>query len=349
MLPSRRRGARTCLSINQLLSTPLRLSEHRPSAAPSAARGRRASPPRHPPRQAPGGQHGSDRSPARPTAASGARGAPAAPLPRLGSAHPAPRPDRRAGPRAEAPRTSPAGVADPARPHLLEGGHQQPPPLGRVLLAEKLVEQRLRLHGAAEPGPAGQGWTPRGGRRGSAGRPSAGGLAVPRRRRRQARSGGRRRRLPHSPPPALGGRPEGRRWAAGGGGRSGVTRCGARAARGGVGRPERERHHLPALPAPALARTAGGRGARAAQRHPPRPAPCRLRLRRRLLEAFRPAPSAGRGVTRPRRPGAPCRWEVPRSSAAAAEQRGAPWAALRGRGEESGLGSASDPRGAALG
>lgn len=44
-----------------------------------------------------------------------------------------------------------------APPHLLEGGHEQPPPLGRVLLAEELVEQRLRLHGAAGPGPLGGG------------------------------------------------------------------------------------------------------------------------------------------------------------------------------------------------
>lgn len=94
----------------------------------------------------------------------------------------------------------------PLPPHLLQGGHQQPPPLGRVLLAEELVEQRLRLHGAAGPGPLGAagragraGLGAEEGRGGRAGRPSPGGPAAPR-RRRQARSGGGRRRLPHSPP-----------------------------------------------------------------------------------------------------------------------------------------------------
>lgn len=50
------------------------------------------------------------------------------------------------------------------------------------------------------------------------------------------------------PRPALGGRPAAPRRCGGGG--SGVTRRGARAARGGVGRPERERRRLPALRAP---------------------------------------------------------------------------------------------------
>lgn len=43
---------------------------------------------------------------------------------------------------------------------LFQRRHQQPPPLGRVLLAEKLVRQLLRLHGA--PGAP---WTGRGRRR----------------------------------------------------------------------------------------------------------------------------------------------------------------------------------------
>jgi hypothetical protein len=50
----------------------------------------------------------------------------------------------------------------PRAPHLFQCRHQQPPPLGRVLLAEKLVRQLLRLHGA--PG------APLGGERGGGGR-----------------------------------------------------------------------------------------------------------------------------------------------------------------------------------
>lgn len=85
--------------------------------------------------------------------------------PRLPSPFPAPRPRRGCKP----------GSGVPRAPHLFQRRHQQPPPLGCVLLAEKLVRQLLRLHGA--PG------APLGGERGGgrAGEPREGELAAPNR------------------------------------------------------------------------------------------------------------------------------------------------------------------------
>lgn len=57
--------------------------------------------------------------------------------------------------------------------NLFQRRHQQPPPLGRVLLAEKLVRQLLRLHGAPGAPPGGE----RGGG-GRAGEPREGELAA---------------------------------------------------------------------------------------------------------------------------------------------------------------------------
>lgn len=83
------------------------------------------------------------------------------------------RPGRKTAPRAPPPQPfpDPGPVLSPrlqpgsgvsCAPHLFQRRHQQPPPLGRVLLAEKLVRQLLRLHGA--PG------APPGGERGGGGR-----------------------------------------------------------------------------------------------------------------------------------------------------------------------------------
>lgn len=86
--------------------------------------------------------------------------------PRLPSPSPAPRPRRGCKP----------GSGVRRAPHLFQRRHQQPPPLGCVLLAEKLVRQLLRLHGA--PG------APLGGERGGGGRarePREGELAAPKR------------------------------------------------------------------------------------------------------------------------------------------------------------------------
>lgn len=68
-----------------------------------------------------------------------------------------------------------AGV--PRAPHLFQRRHQQPPPLGCVLLAEKLVRQLLRLHGAPGAPLGGE----RGGGGGRAGEPREGELAAPNR------------------------------------------------------------------------------------------------------------------------------------------------------------------------
>lgn len=68
---------------------------------------------------------------------------------------------RPASPPSPSPARTAAGKRVP-RPYLFQRRHQQPPPLGRVLLAEKLVRQLLRLHGARG--------APRGGRRGGGSR-----------------------------------------------------------------------------------------------------------------------------------------------------------------------------------
>lgn len=89
------------------------------------------------------------------------------------------RPGRKTAPRAPRlpalPQPRPGALAGAAAgkraPHLFQRRHQQPPPLGRVLLAEKLVRQLLRLHGAPGAPP---GWERGGG--GRAGEPREGEL-----------------------------------------------------------------------------------------------------------------------------------------------------------------------------
>lgn len=186
-------------------------------------------------------------------------------------------------------------------PHLFQRRHQQPPPLGRVFLAEKLVRQRLRLHGA--PG------APLGGERGGGGR-----VGKPREGELAARN--------RAAAPPDGPAPLGRRAARlalervlGGEARARpLTRHGHQPRRVNAARRRRRRHPAPPPrgraphPSPAHRRRPGLPSAAAAAR------PLGLRSRARPGPAAEPAAGGGRVEGRPGR-GAPLRSGDPETPA----------------------------------
>lgn len=167
--------------------------------------------------------------------------------------------------------------------NLFQRRNQQPPPLGRVLLAEKLVRQLLRLHGA--PG------APLGGERGGGGR-----AGEPREGELAPRS---RAAAPPDGPAPSGSRAAGLASERGLGGEARArppTRYGHQPRRANAARRRRRRHSAPPprgqapYPSPACRRRPGlASAAAAAAARPPR-----LRSRARPGPAAEPAAGGGR-------------------------------------------------------